>query len=254
MLNNDFDPKGGSLSVIAVTQPLHGSVQIQGNGQEVLYIPDGIGKSQSHFSGVVTFLYQAQNEKLSAWSNVTVTVLNHPPQAVSLVYTISKNSANNIASVLTDKSTTGAMAYDIDMDQLFVISCSVPSNGSARILNNKTISYTPNTGFEGIDAVSYIITDLNDTSSATINWAVQNDPPQANPDFFISTKNSIAFDIEVLANDVDPNHDPLTISEIRNSGLGIAYLSSNTWIDYYPPYGFSGFDSFEYSCTDGSLL
>jgi hypothetical protein len=255
VLKNDVDPKGGTLTITAVTQPPYGTVQILSNGAYLQYTPKNIGVVGPHYSGDVVFRYQAQNAKVTAWASCTITVLNHDPEPTDYSYTISKNSKNNIVSIQNDKGVTGLTTLDLDGDELTVNAIGTPLFGTATIsADAKTIVYTPQLNFIATDTFSYNVTDKNSTAMAQVTFKVQNDAPRAFPDSFTVKKNVIASGLNVLANDVDPNGDALIVDTVRAVGSGNAFITGGSvTVDYYPSFGFSGGDSFEYSCSDGEL-
>lgn len=65
-----------------------------------------------------------------------------------------------------------------------------------------------------------------------------------------TTAAGVAVTIQVLANDLDPDNDPLTISSVSNARFGTA-VNSGLNITYTPNNGFVGSDSFTYVVTDG---
>ena len=59
--------------------------------------------------------------------------------------------------------------------------------------------------------------------------------------------------IDVLANDTDPEGDPLVISAITDPpSNGTAIINNNGTITFSPPTGFSGTDTFDYQASDGN--
>ncbi|MGE3819186.1 MAG: cellulose binding domain-containing protein, partial [Isosphaeraceae bacterium] len=60
-----------------------------------------------------------------------------------------------------------------------------------------------------------------------------------------------AADVAVLANDVDPDGDPLTVASLTQPREGTAAVNSNGTIRYTPRVGFTGSDSFHYTVDDG---
>ena len=57
----------------------------------------------------------------------------------------------------------------------------------------------------------------------------------------------------VLANDTDPENNPLTAMKASDPTYGMLTLSSDGSFTYTPSAGFSGTDSFTYKANDGSL-
>lgn len=78
-----------------------------------------------------------------------------------------------------------------------------------------------------------------------------NSPPVANDDFAsVQVWNSVT--IAVLANDSDPDNDPLTVISVTQGGFGsVAIVNNGTAVDYYAG-GVSGSDSFSYTISDGN--
>ena len=85
-------------------------------------------------------------------------------------------------------------------------------NGTVTIAADGTITVTPDTGFEGDIDVPYTISDPDgQTSSAVHTVVVPNAPPIA-VDETVTTQPDTPVVIDPLANDSDPNGEPLTIT------------------------------------------
>jgi large repetitive protein len=245
---NDVDPKNGYMTLSNVQSPTFGSVKIY-QSRYITYTP------QSYWAGTLVMNYTITNTKLTATSNITVLVRNHVPDPVNFQYTISKNSQNNVINVFTDTGVNGNKVEDVDNDLMFVTKLLTnPSNGVATISSDgQKIFYTPNTGFTQTDTFNYQISDYNDTASGSITFKVSNDPPTAVPDTFYKPQNLICT-LDVLANDYDINGDPITITEIINSGVGKGIVSAdNLFVSYVPVFGVYT-DSFEYTIADNGGL
>ncbi|NLH15985.1 MAG: tandem-95 repeat protein [Phycisphaerae bacterium] len=76
--------------------------------------------------------------------------------------------------------------------------------------------------------------------------------PVANDDTTTTTEDT-AVEIAVLANDTDPDSDPLTVGSITQPSHGTVTFTSNS-VTYTPAANFSGADSFTYQATDGTNL
>jgi hypothetical protein len=57
--------------------------------------------------------------------------------------------------------------------------------------------------------------------------------------------------VAVLANDSDPDGDPLTVAQISSPTSGTATLNADQTITYTPGSGFTGTDAFTYTVSDG---
>jgi Ca2+-binding RTX toxin-like protein len=115
------------------------------------------------------------------------------------------------------------------------------------------VTFTPATSFSGQVTFSYTISDgQGGTDTATVNVTVApppNSPPMAGDDHATTAFNT-SIDIPVLANDADPNGDPLTITAVATPANGTVVNNGGS-ITYTPNSGFSGFDSFIYTISDG---
>lgn len=76
-----------------------------------------------------------------------------------------------------------------------------------------------------------------------------NRAPNAQNDAF-SVNGGVATLLDVLANDTDPDQDPLTLAAVTLPAHGIATVSGNK-VSYTPTLGFVGTDNFSYTVTDG---
>jgi hypothetical protein len=89
----------------------------------------------------------------------------------------------------------------------------------------------------------------------TLTVARANEPPDAVDDIYqVTAGRTLAIDPPgVLANDTDPNGDPLTIFVVQEPlpGSEFQWLPDGSF-EYKPPDGFIGVDSFVYRATDGA--
>src|SRR5690606_20189388 len=103
--------------------------------------------------------------------------------------------------------------FDPEGDPLTIISVGTPATGTAVIAGNE-ILYTAGSTFPGNDAFTYTISDGNGgTASATVRVTgppAPNQPPVASDDAAI-TDLGLPVVINVLANDSDPDGDPLLV-------------------------------------------
>jgi hypothetical protein len=118
----------------------------------------------------------------------------------------------------------------------------------------------PDDGFPvGTTTVTWTATDAagnkaTATQKVTITQqAPTNSPPVATDDS-ATTDQNLPVNIDVLANDNDPDDDPITLTEITTSPAqgGTATINTNNQtITYAPKAGFVGTDNFAYSISDG---
>jgi VCBS repeat-containing protein len=208
------------------------------NGQDSLSytVTDGIDESSS----TVTITVDAQNDSpvanddiLNAVQNTTVTF-----------------------SVLTND-------LDPDGDTLTVTSATA-DNGAVIINTNGTLSYTPNTGFNGEDSIAYEISDaqgLTSTASVTVtvNPVSGNTDPVANDDEATvqAGSNSVIANLlfipgsgfqdhRLMSNDFDPDGDSLSIAQVDGQtmiGQAITVPGSNGGFFKVYPTGTAEFDA-----------
>ncbi len=89
------------------------------------------------------------------------------------------------------------------------------------------------------------------TSTETLGPRIyQNRPPVAANDALTVAVNSAATLVAVLANDSDPDNDPLSITAVSVPAHGTATIGSGG-ILYTPAAGYTGSDSFSYTISDG---
>jgi large repetitive protein len=135
--------------------------------------------------------------------------------------------------------------------------------------NTTTVDVVPidDTVFEGNETVEITLTDgarynLGTTSNATLTLTdneLASSPPNAVDDTATVSAYTLA-NLNVLANDSDPNGDPLQLSIHTAPTNGTATVNNNgtpgnltdDFIVYTPAFGYSGSDSFIYQVNDGN--
>jgi hypothetical protein len=228
-----------------VTQPANGSVVVNADGS-VTYTPDG------DFSGTDTFTYTVCDpDGLCDTGTVTVTVnpVNDPPVAVNDTPVTNEDTPVSF-NVLTNDS-------DPEGDVLRIDSWTDPANGTITVDPvTGAVTYTPDAGFSGNDSFTYIVCD-DGTPSECVQALVEidvlpvNDVPVAAPDA-AATDEDTPVTIPVLANDSDPDGDPLTVAIVTPPANGSVTVHGDGTITYTPNPNFNGTDTFEYEACDPS--
>src|SRR5581483_9614408 len=96
-----------------------------------------------------------------------------------------------------------------------------PSHGSVTVNADGSFSYTPGHNFSGADAFTYAASDGSQSASAVVQVTVTpvNQPPVALDDSAV-TRAGRPVAVNVLANDCDPEGDPLTVQSFTQPGHG----------------------------------
>jgi Ca2+-binding RTX toxin-like protein len=262
ILDNDTDPDNDPLTITEVTLPTNGTATIDDNATPndpnddwVVYTPD-LG-----FTGLDSFTYTIDDGSGKSDTAIVTVTVNTPPNAVEETDTTSPATPITINILENDTDP------DNSPEPITLIAVSQPVNGTATINDNATpndpsddsVVYTPNQGFAAQDTFTYTISDGLDTAIATVTVEVIPGIPNALDDTAETLLNtSIA--INVLANDTDPENDPLTLTEVTQPENGTATIDDNGTPDdqsddlvfYTPNSGFSGEDLFSYTVDDGN--
>ncbi len=240
---NDTDPDGDDIEIVEITDPPNGTVSFNPDGT-VTYTPD------PDFNGTDTFGYTVCDEVQNCTTGiVTVTVnpVNDPPIAIDDLVSTEEGTPYSFDPTEND--------LDPDGDGVVTSAVTQPENGSVVINNDGTVTYTPDPGFIGTDTFTYTIEDDDGAvDTAVIRVVVlegENNPPVAVDDTYEVPRNRTTA-LEVLANDSDPDGDPLTIVQVVQPRNGSATLDDEGQVLYRPRAGYFGPDSFTYTITDGN--
>ena len=252
VLANDVDANHHALTASVVAGPQHGSLTLNADGS-FNYTP------AAGYTGADQFTYQAfdgESDGNVATAAITVAAkVNQPPVAANDAYSLSENHSLHVAA------TGGVLANDTDAenDPLTAKLVTGPAHGTLSLNADGSFDYTPAAGYAGADSFTYRANDGTSdsnlaTASLTVNAAINQRPAAANDVY--TTAQGKALDVSgpgVLANDADPDGDPLTASLFKGPQHGTLALNANGSFNYAPAAGFSGDDSFSYQASDGQL-
>ncbi len=238
VLSNDSDADGDGLQIISVSTPSNGTVGIAGD--QVTYTPN------ADFTGTDTFIYTVDDGFGGQQSaNVTITVApeNLPPIAVNDTASANAGLSININVLANDSDPEG--------DALSVVNVGQPANGTA-VISGGQVTYTANAGFSGADTFSYSIEDTagNQATAQVSVDVTAGSPPIAVDDVFMIDMNTLGV-FDVLANDSDPDGDPINLDGIvQQPSNGTISINADGTISYGPEFQFFGNDEFVYRITD----
>lgn len=235
---NDPDPDGPTIAVLAFSQPAHGTVVADGPSS-VIYTP-----APDH-CGADSFGYTVSDGTASSSATVAVTVSCAQDGPV----------ANDDAATTGEDTpvTRSVLGNDVDPDgdALSVVAVGPAVHGSATFTAT-TVTFTPETQYCGPASVGYTVSDGTSTDTATLAVTVNcvNDAPLAVDDA-PATPEDTAVVVDPLANDSDPDGDPLTLVAVTGAAHGTVALLAGGTVRYTPAADYCGADAFTYTVADG---
>ena len=173
--------------------------------------------------------------------------VNTDPVAVDDEITVSED----------DVLTFQPAANDTDLDGDTVIASSIaatPTNGTAIVNPDGTVTYTPNADFSGTDTFDVTVTDGKggyDISTVEVTVTPTADAPVAADDS-AETEPGTPIVIDALGNDVDADGDALQIVNVGQASNGSVAINQDGTLTYTPNDGFEGTDNFSYIVSDGN--
>jgi lysophospholipase L1-like esterase len=237
VLENDHDADNEPLQVIAVGQPENGTASI--SDEQISYTPN------SGFAGTDRFSYTiADPAGNQSQASVAITVIrfNHAPVATADTAQTFEDTPVELDVLAND--------HDPDNDSFTITATTSPVHGLVSLDSNR-LRYSPNADFNGSDSFSYTIVDslgATGENSVTLEVTPVNDAPTAGDDT-ATTSESVSVEIDVLANDLDPDEDALQLESVTQPEHGSVTLK-DALLHYTPEPGFSGSDSFTYTIAD----
>jgi VCBS repeat-containing protein len=245
------DAEEDTLSVSLISDVNHGTLTIQTDGSYT-YTPN------AGFVGADSFTYQVSDSLLSSTTaKVSVDVANSRPSATGDVYTVAQDNTLTVAA-------PGVLANDGDLDGETITATLLDgvSQGTLTLNADGSFSYTPPSGYAGIESFTYKVSDGIDFSYGRVfievagTHANPTDVPTARNDFYrVSHGQTLEVDSAegLLVNDVDPNGDSLEAVLVAGPSQGSLTWNADGSFEYTPTVAaFVGTDSFTYKANDGS--
>ena len=225
VLGNDYDADGDTLTITGVTQPSNG--QAVNHGTYVEYIPN------SNYNGPDQFTYTiSDGNGGTATATVFMTVIpsNDDPEAVDDTANTNEDTPVTI-NVLANDS-------DVEGDAISVTGVTQPANGSVVLNSDGTVTYTPNSNFNGVDTFTYIISDGDETDVGMVTVNVASVP---DADLVLTKKVNNAAPVvkdTVIFTLIVNNNGPETAVDVTvfdKLPAGLTYVSSVANFGTYDP-------------------
>ncbi|WP_354288251.1 tandem-95 repeat protein [Sphingomonas sp. UYEF23] len=252
VLTNDTDiddkPVPGTSTnnvVVTAASAPNGTVTINANGT-LNYTPN------LNYNGTDTISYTISDGRggtSSAIVPITITAVNDAPTPVGVLPPRSNVDAASGISVAT------AFAFaDVDGPALTYSAVGLPNglsiNSSTGVITG-TIDRSASQVAGGVYTVGVTASDGSLSTTQSFTWTITNPPPVAvNDAALIVNEDTAGTTVNVLANDRDPDGDPLTLVS-ASAGKGSVVVNANGTISYTPNANYNGSDTITYTISDG---
>ena len=245
VLANDTDAEEDPFTAVIATQPAHGTITLNPNGT-FSYTP------VANYNGPDSFTYRATDTKPGAPATVTITV--NPVNDAPLSF--NDNYSGDPGVPFTVPASLGVLANDSDPDAGTVLTAelvSAPATGTLTLNPNGGFTFTVAAG--GVYSFTYKAKDATTESGIATVTISLNAVPVTGADAYSTAEEtplSRAAAQGVLANDNDPEGQPLTAALVANVLHGTLTLQGDGSFDYAPAPNYFGSDSFTYRASDGT--
>lgn len=228
VLKNDTDPDDDILVIESVENEQNGTFTIE--NRKIKFTPafDFVGEATAEYT---------INDGMGGTSKAKILVLvernaNLPPVAVNDSGLTNMNESITINALENDS--------DPEDQEISLKSVSVVNDSGTAIIKDSKVVFTPKQDFVGIAVLSYTITDTEEAeaSAVIIIRVVNNTAPTAQNDLVNTLKNE-EYTIDVLANDTDPENDPLIVETISGQTNGQFIIRDNK-VHFIPTKDFIG--------------
>jgi VCBS repeat-containing protein len=183
---------------------------------------------------------------------ITVTGTNDPPVAND-----DKVKAAEDTPLTITAATLLGNDKDADGDPLKIASVGKAAHGTVTLSDDGSVTYTPDADYNGPDSFTYQASDgsvLSNVATVAIDIAPVNDPPVAVDDGPYETLENHPVSIalsDLLQNDSDIEHDPLTITGVQAVDGGAVQIVGDHVV-FTPAQQFDGDAHFTYTVSDGN--
>lgn len=234
-LTNDYDPEGGPLRIVNVSDARGAQLRIGPGGQEIFISP-----SRSLINGF-SFGYDVADEAGNVTGSLVEVRLvppdeaNRPPVARPDIHRTTAGQAVKMRVLDNDSDPDG------DAIQLESISAQ-PAFGMAEIdPRDGTVVYTPDRSYAGSDRLRYTIVDasgarhIGEVVIGVMPSDGENLPPTAADDSYSVIAGSDPILMSVRDNDFDANGDALSITDVVGNQKLVSLPRAGDVIVFKPP-------------------
>lgn len=254
VLANDVDPEGRPLMLgpIDPIDPEIGTVTTRlRDGRPTIVLTPAPAAAGS----VVRLVYRAVDieGRVSLPAEVTLGVAalgaaNRPPLAVADAASGRAGRSVRVPVLVND--------VDPDNDPLRVSAVTTPPGFGSVAVDGGVLIVTPSESAAGIHLLGYTVTDSHGLVSPTsvlirvIDGRVANAAPVLRPDLSVSDGGVVT--INPVANDLDPDGDPLTLVDFRQPAGGSLQATADGRLRFTPRPDFAGVTTIAYDVSDGN--
>ncbi|HMO34878.1 MAG TPA: Ig-like domain-containing protein, partial [Gemmatales bacterium] len=233
-------------SIVIVQNPLHGTVQVNGDGT-VTYTHNGSETTSDNFQYVISNSFG--NTSLPIDVFLTINPVNDAPIANNDAATLSEGGTIDINVALNDVDPEGAL----DLTSITIVT--QPVNGTVVVNNNGTVTYTHNGSQTTSDSFTYTIRDtsglVSNIATVSITILAVNNPPVANDDeATVDEGASVQIDVAANDTDVDGTIDLTSIIIIDQPAHGTVTVNLDGSVTYTHDGSETTSDSFTYTIRD----
>ncbi|MEZ5840751.1 MAG: tandem-95 repeat protein [Hyphomicrobiales bacterium] len=252
LLSNDVD--GDRMIVGEVFGAENGTVSISSTG-DITFTPT------ADFNGTAQFSYAAntpEGGRAEARVSINVTPVNDAPQART------DTGFSTLEDVSFEISAASLLANDVDVDGDRLTIQAVQSNANVQVelTSDGYIVVTPRPYFFGDAYFDYTVRDgagLTSVGRVNLHVTPVNNIPELHADLIDTDEGEPILEdypvliavADLLANDIEHDGDPMTVTGVRNAEGGEAELLANGTILFTPDANFHGDASFIYVVDDG---
>jgi hypothetical protein len=251
LVENDRDINNDSLTLTGIQNPVNGTAVLNAAGDIVFTkVEETNNIIENIWNG--SFEYEISDGRGGiATARVVLTGEVNPLKPADDERTGGKNQAMVLSFAFLLGNDLGV---NFPNDLSTITELNDPLNGSVEFGNASNVIFTPTPDFVGEAGFDYVVSDgQGNTATAHVTLLINNQSPVANPDDNFTTVANTPLTIslnELLANDRDPDNDPLKITDVSAVGQGQVEFLNENQILFTPNPDFVGTANFAYTVED----